>query len=207
MVRSRARTRRAPQRGQPNSPPAFVPEILFGKPLRFKTSAATSNQVITARDLIDLLCMASSSTAAYSLCAAVKVRRVEMWAPMASDLTPVTCSLEWASNNTLFGGNYVTHSDTSMGAWRPAHVVATPPARSISAMWHTGSGTSDIFTFSCPINTVIDVHLTFSMRGTENTSPSVSAAVSGASTGVVYCRKLDSTQSTPVCVPVSLLSI
>jgi len=165
---------------------------VIGKTLRFITSSAITagSAPVTAPNLLDLLCVATGTSAAYRLAAAVRVNSLEMWSPMASDLVPVTCSVEWSANTSTFGGPSMTTSDTSMGSSRCAHVRAKPPASSLAAMWQGPSATQVLFNLICPANTVLDIHLAVVLRANETSAVAVAGTVSGATVGVLYCRTL-----------------
>ncbi len=160
-------------------------------------------------DLLDLLCMAATATSAYRIPNAVKLRKVEVWAPMASDLAPVTCSVEWrqpAVAGQGVGGNSQIRSDTSMGSARPAYVSAKPPPGSLASMWLNGGNPFTVLAISGPANTVVDVHLSFRVGDSTSEAQAVGAAVAGATVGTVYVRKLDSNNAA-LLPPVALATI
>ena len=189
-------------------PPPFAAAFVLKKTLRFKANAAFTASSVNATNLLDLLCMADTVTTAQRLCSSVRLDYVELWAPMASDLAPVTVSVEIQTpNSATIGGPNLLKSDTSMGADRCAHVMLTPPPQSQSSMWQSRAGASTLFTMSGPINTVIDVHLSFYLQNGE-TPLAVASAVAGATVGTVYCRGLDAlAAAATVFPPVSYATI
>jgi len=170
---------------------------------RFQAASAQTADVVNSTSLCDLLCMATGTTEAYEIARAVKVRKIEIWGPMASNLTPVTVSVEWAASGSApVAGPSNIISDTSMGSARCAHVVSTPPTQSACAFWQVASGEA-LFTLAYPTGSVIDLHLSQVLFDGE-TPVAVTTGVAGATVGQVYCRALDSvTPGQNALVPVS----
>lgn len=181
--------------------PEFQAAIVVGKVLRFQANAAFSGVVFTAVQLQDLLCMATTTTTASRLAASMKIKKICLWGPMSSTLAPVTVSLEYASDTSAgFGTPNKLMSDTSMGTSHPAYVCGAPPKNSLPDMWHSRISASNLFTISGPVNTVIDVHLTYVLQNGE-TPVAVTSAVVGATVGTVYCRGLDALASAATVFP------
>ena len=173
------------------APPPFSAAFILGHTLRFRASSALSSQAITAANLLDLLVMATTTTAVNRLFSAVKLTRVEIWAPMASDLVPVTASIEYNSDlvSGVAGSNKI-RSDTSMGADRCAHIRFRPPPETIASFWQGPTSVSRLFQLTCPTNSIVDVQLTMVLQNGEAAVAATNAAVA-ATVGTVYCRGLD----------------
>ncbi len=188
-------------------PPPFNAAIVVKKTLRFKSNAAFST-LFTATQLLDLLCVADTASSAYRLFSSLKIHSIEMWGPMASDLAPVTVSIEYQTPAAAgVGGPNFLKSDTSMGADQCAHVAAGPPQNSQAAMWQSRLASSQIVTLQGPTNTVVDVHLSLCLQNGE-TATAVASAVSGATVGTIYCRGLDAlAAASTVLPPVSYATI
>ncbi len=186
-------------------PPQIVPTLSFGHRFRFQSSAATTAN-ITVKDLGDLLCMATSATAAYQLANAVRIRSVEIWGPPSATLVPVTVSCEFSSTNIGSIGPSRIVSDTSVGSARVAHIKAKPPMDSQASLWQVSTTTTTLFTLVLPAGAIVDIKYSLTMRDTANFTV-VTGAVTGATTGVVYLRPLDSDIATPLILPVSYISI
>lgn len=192
-------------RGGSVHPQPFQPSFVLKKKIRFKAVAAATT-TLTFNDLYDLWCVAATTTSAYRIASAIRVRKIEIWGPMASDLVPVTVVVDWTGSTTSgsFGkSNRV--SDTSMGSAEPAHLVTRPPPGSQIAQWLTGGSTTTICSLTYPLGSVIDLSYELVARD-DGTAQSVASAVAGATVGANYIRALDSTSGTNL-VPVSYSTI
>ena len=173
------------------APPPFSAAIVWGKTLRFRSSSALTSQAVTASNLLDLLVMATTTTAVNRLCSAVRLTQVEVWGPMAADLVPVTVSVEYNTDAaTGISGSNKLRSDTSMGADRCAHVRYRPPMGTVASFWQGVSSSQRLFLLSCPANSIVDIQLTLVLQNGEAATAAANAAVA-ATVGTVYCRGLD----------------
>ncbi len=155
-------------------------------------------------DLMDLWCMATSTTAAYRVMAAVKIKSIECWAPAAAGASQ-TVDLEWVGSGT-FASSRQNISDTTLGTSRPAHIYCKPPKDSIAEMWITdGSTAGNLFNIAGPADTIVEVKLQFVIRNSE-ASTAVGAAVAAATVGRLYCRRLDSNNAS-IMIPISMDTI
>ncbi len=186
-------------------PPAIPTTITVGRTLRFRAASA-GTYTVTFQDLGDLLCVAATATSAYQLASNVRLRRIEVWAPMASDLVPVTTSVEFPLSAGVVAGNSVIHSDTSMGSNSPAHVRCRPPRLTLDGFQQIANNSNPAFKLVVPANSIIDVSMTLTIRDDGSTNP-VTGAVAGATVGATYCRALSSTSSTTALPPISLATI
>lgn len=165
---------------------------MLKKKLRFKATAASASTVLTAKSFADLLCVAATTTSAYAMASHTRLRKIEMWGPMASDLVPVTVTIDWIGSSTSGGfGKSNRVSDTSMGSAEPAHLVARPPPGSQIAEWLQGSSSNNVVQLVFPANTIIDLTYELVMFDDASTS-AVTGAVAGATVGANYVRSLDS---------------
>lgn len=162
---------------------------------RFQSNAALTNVVIGSSNLLGLLKMAATSTTAYALFNAVRIKRVSVWAPPASDLVPVTASLEYSIGTGAgnIGNRPRVYSDTSVGSTRVAAVSAAPDKQSAAAMWQLRSSSlttnGAVFTLNGPLNTIVDVELDAVLQNGE-TAPGATGAT-GATAGLIYADYLD----------------
>ncbi len=186
-------------------PQPFQPSFVLKKKIRFKAVAAAT-PTITYNDLLDLWCVAATATSAYRLATAVRIRKIELWGPMASDLVPVTVSVDWSGSTTAGAyGKSNKVSDTSMGSSEPAHLVTRPPPQSQSSQWIQTTSAINMCSLAFPAGTVIDLSYDLVVRD-DGTAQAVQSAVAGATVGVNYIRALDSTSATNI-VPVSYSTI
>lgn len=186
-------------------PPPFQPSFVLKKKIRFKAVAAATT-TLTFNDLYDLWCVAATATSAYRLASAIRVKKIEIWGPMAADLVPVTVNIDWIGSTTSgsFGkSNRV--SDTSMGSSEPAHILTRPPPGSQIAQWLTGGSTTTMCSLTYPAGSVIDLSYDIVVRD-DGTAQSVASAVAGATVGANYIRALDSSSGVNL-TPVSYSTI
>lgn len=199
--------------GRIPAPPAFNATIVFRKKFRFQANSAAANQPTYLTDLKDLLCFATGSTAAYELASGVRLRRVQIWGPMASNLTPVTAAVEFPPLAVAVGQPSMITSDTSMGATRAAYVNARPKPQSFAGNWLPSAGlsgatTTPVMYLTYPTGAVVDVDLDFVLQNAESPQ-AVNATVSAATVGKIYVRGLDeiATSGSPTLVPVGYPTI
>ncbi len=167
-------------------------------------SAATHN--LTVPDMKDLVCFATGATAAYQLYKAFKLRKIEMWGPPASSLSPVTVSLQYSGVGDTAGPSFI-HSDTSVGTNRVAHICAKVPSLSRAALWQSSQSADILCSLTFPAGAIIDVHVAYAINDTAETPQTVGGAVAGATVGQVYVRALTSNTSTTILAPLSVATI
>jgi hypothetical protein len=188
-------------------PPPFNATLVTRKRLRFEASSASpaGGTALTSEDVFDLLCMATSATAAYQIMTGVKIRRISIWGPMAASLAPVTVSIEYLATGSFLGQPTKIKSDTSMGATRAAYVSYAPPPKSLLDNWVPSNTGVSLISLQFPANSIVDVEFDFVTQNGESPFP-VGAVVAGATVGKVYCRALDSNGS-GLLVPISYPTI
>ncbi len=193
-------------RGAIHHPPQFVPTFVLHKKLRFQAVAAGPTTLST-KSFGDLWCTAATATSAYQLASHVRLRKVEIWGPMAQTLAPVTVSIDWTGSNLLGGfGKSNRVSDTSIGASQCAHLVARPPPNSQISQWQQAAQTNEICRIDYPAGSVIDVTYDLVVRDDASVT-SVTGAVVAATVGANYIRSLDSFSSGVNLPPTSLSTI
>ncbi len=187
-------------------PAQLLSTIQIDKVIRFKASSALSSAPVTATDIQDLLCVATGATAAYRLASAFKLRKVEAWAPPASDGAAVTLAVEDAVPTSSFTGPSKRVEDVTMGQSRPAHLVWKPGAESLLSKWlQSTAGLGALLELTGPTGTTFDVHLSMILQDGE-APQAVLAAVSAATVGTLYIRSLNSNGSNNI-PPVSYSTI
>jgi len=155
-------------------PPSFSATIQFSKRFRYQSSTALSNVSITDRDVLGLLAVAQSSTAALAIIGGAKIASVEMWGPPPAAGSTSTVSAEWTASNVV-GSPQARVSDTSMGATYCAHVKTAPPKTAYPGMWLFPNGV-EVLQLNGPANTIVDMVLTFvlALGSPSTTHPSLS---------------------------------
>ncbi len=176
------------------------------KVVRFKASAALSAQVVSITDLMDLFCVATTTTAAKRLASAFRLRKIEAWAPPDSAGASVVLAIEDATSQLDFGGPSRRKEDVSMGTTRPAHLVWVPRPDTVQSKWlNDQQQATALLELTCPSGTVFDVHISWVLQDGEIPT-SVTAAVAGAVAGTIYLRSLCSSTSANL-PPVSFSTI
>ncbi len=185
-------------------PPQLISSVQIDKTIRFKASAALTDAQVKVQDFHDLLCMADTATSAYRLPRTIKLRKVEAWAPPASDGAAVTLSVEDVLTISGISAPSRRVEDVTMGQTRPAHVVWTPKGDSALSKWLSTTGDVALL-LNGPSGTTFDVSISFILQDGE-TPTAVNAAVAGATVGKLYIRSLNSSVSSNI-PPVSYSTI
>jgi hypothetical protein len=188
------------------SPPSLTTSLSVGHTFRFQAVAASAGFTFTTTFLGDLMCVAATTTSAYQLANAVKLRKIEMWGPPSSSLVPVTVSADFAGSTSGAYGPSRIRSDTSVGATRVAHLVVKPPKDSQVSQWQSAISGNQLATLVFPAGAIIDIHYTMTVRDTASVQ-AVTGAVAGATVGQVYVRALDSPSGTANLPPISYITI
>lgn len=194
------------QGGANSHPPMFNPSTVLRKRIRFQAVAAGTT-TITSIDLADLYCVAATAVSAYQLGNNFRLKKIEMWGPMASNLVPVTVSVDWIGNASGAGaaGKSNRVSDTSMGSAEPAHLKTSPPPTSQLSQWQNGLTNFNLCKLTYPAGTVIDLTYDLVLKD-DGTAAAVTGAVAGATVGANYIRSLDSSSAVNL-PPVSYATI
>jgi hypothetical protein len=151
---------------------------------RYVVNAAVQQQNITAANILDTICFATTATAASQLFELVRVRRIQAMA-MGDGQTP-TSVIIYLPGPQEVDGQY--RSDTSMSI-DPARLDIKPSSRSLVGFWQP-TGTNVLMQLTLPAGTVfqLDLDLQTSLGGA---AVAVGASVTGATAGVIYQRGID----------------
>jgi hypothetical protein len=182
----------------PNSPPALLATPALGHKFQFTASAALTSVPITRFSLLNLIMVATGATSCSSIIAAIKIRRVRLWAPILSTYVPQTALIEW--NGGLYAPSTI-HSDISEGL-EPAKVGSVPPQNASASFWSlTGaSNTGEVlFSLTLPQNGVVQLEV--SMRIMDDEPAPTIQVVAGATAGKTYYGYLDGPPLTALLAP------
>jgi hypothetical protein len=149
-----------------------------------------------------MLCAAGTmgtvaNTTVTSVFGAVKLNRIEIWSPPASQGSTVTCSVDFVGLGNSPNREY---SDTSISVTTPAHITCSPPPQSLASFWQFPSTTS-LCNVTAPIGSIIDVVVSLIMNDQDITPATTSVAT--AVLGSMYFLSLDP-NTTKHYPPVSL---
>ncbi len=168
---------------------------------RFSASNAQVAVPIEDTDLIGVMggvCSVLNSTFT-PMFNSVKVKCIEIWAPLASVGTPTSCAIEWTG--TANSPN-VEVSDTTVTATFPAYIKTRPPKNSLASFWQVASSTA-LCLITCPQGSIIDVTLSGIMN--DNEANSTSIGITSGVVGKVYYLYLTG-QTSAALVPIALTS-
>jgi len=201
-VNRRARQNKdsGPARSQQMGPPQFKSNVELSHKYRFMSTNGAAT-VVTGTSL---LCAAGGvvtvlNTTFKSFFASVKVKRVTLWAPPASQGAAVTTSIEWIGQANSPNREI---SDTTVSVSRNAYVTSAPPPQSLASFWQN-SASGGLFTLTAPANTVIDVDVQLILND-DDVAAATSAVAAGALGGYYYLS-LDP-NATHYYTPVSLVT-
>jgi hypothetical protein len=180
------------------NPPPLVTRVQITRTFRFLSSSATQ-QSITQTDLLGVcgaVCTVANTTLSI-IATAVKLHRISIWSPPASQGAAATCGVEWATPSYNAGPET---NDTTLSVATPAHVSLTPPVNSAANFW-LAPGTDNIMVVTAPPGSIIDVHATWVLaEGTPGPDYTVAA---GTLKTVYYCP-LDG--ASDIYLPVGLVT-
>jgi hypothetical protein len=179
------------------NPPPLVTRVQITRTFRFR-STGDAQQAITQTDLLGVcggVCTVANTTVTI-FATAVKLHRVSIWTPPASQGAAATCGVEWSTPSFNAGPET---NDTTLSVATPAHVSLVPPVNSAASFW-LAPGTDAIMVLTAPTGSVIDVHATWVLSETAGVSYTVAAGTLGS----VYYLPLDGAGD--VYLPVGLVT-
>lgn len=198
----RARRSRAPRLLL--QPPQISTHPIYSAVFRFAATAGVG-YTINVANLIGVcgaVCSVANTTL-QPIARAVRLKKVEMWAPQTAVGAATSILLSWSSNATYFSPT-TEITDTCLSTAQPAHLLAVPPAEASASMWHEDSGTDDLFTIFGPTGSVVDVHLNFVLNDTGAVSSIPVTVVTGV-LGALYYLPLEGV-ATHILYPVGRVS-
>jgi hypothetical protein len=183
-------------------PSQLKSNIMLSHTYRFVSTSSTATSVTPNSLCFAAGCMCSiANSVVSSLYDSVRVTRVEVFTPPASQGSSATCSLNWNSSGSGFAPNLEV-SDTSVSVADPAYISCKPPPRSVSGFWNQFSDTSVLLTLVAPVGSIIDVHLSLILADSASAN-TANGGITTGSLGVIYYLSLDA-NATHRFTPVSL---
>lgn len=193
---------------------ARPPTINFSKTLPYVTrytmgSAGLAN--IAVNDLLDGFFVANSATSGLRIFSAVKIRKIEIWAPSGTGGFNAASTVSFTWYNETSGQDVGAPSqvltDSSVSNNDVPHICVVPPKNSSASMWLSASSNTDpVCAMILPFGTVVDIHLVGVIAegavGGGTPQQAVTRAVAGATAGILYSSymppAIGSTGLTPV---------
>lgn len=175
-----------------NDPPQWRAVTPLSRKVRLGVIADQAEVGITASSILFFQCMATSATQVYTLAYAVRIKKLSIWFMSNALSTNKNATVEWNAGSTGFLMDGVSVAATSSSTTEYSRLVTRPPTDSL-ASWYQGGPNSlnnELFSFSAPAGAIIEVSYDWVPNFTE-AAVSGAATVSGATTGIVYCRGIN----------------
>jgi len=175
--------------GQPRqrlNPPQLSSNVRVSHTYRFRSTSGTTLS-LTESDLISVaggVCSVANATCSL-IAGSVKVHRVSIWTPPASQGAVATCSLNWRSPTYQQTQEI---SDTTISVTTPARVSSRPPLGSAASFWLSPAGNA-IVDVTAPVGSIIDLHCTHVLQ--DNQAAGTAYSVAAGTLGVLYYFPLD----------------
>jgi len=191
--------RNCQMRGSANRPPQFSSNIRVRHTFRFTGSMA--GVALTGANLL-LACGVVAGVAngtAWAIFHSLRIRRLKIWSPPASQGTVNTCSIEWLGTQQ---SPSIEFSDTTNSVSTPACVQSSPPLSSNAAFWQTPTlGSTTLAVLTAPAGSVVDVEVDLILA--DEAAASFNTNLTASTAGELYYLALDGRASN-LMVPVSL---
>jgi len=171
--------------------------------LRTQASSSYTDQ-ITWRDFSAMVgIIATGSTTSVCLSSCIRLKTVEIWAPVQTAGTAVTASVSWLNSALDFESPPVTHSDSSISFDHPAYLCLKPPKGSISSKWHRSDDDTLVMDLRCPTGTTIDWLFDWVLSDSLTIQAQIAGpTISGGTVGVVYHKTITGSSGTLVIINV-----
>jgi hypothetical protein len=176
------------------SPPQIKVIPIYTRVIRYRVTTTISQETFTNNHLVRGMggIVATSAVSAVPICAAVRLLKVEAWAPITTLGTNTTVALQWDTSgaNGDFAGPSDIITDSSMDPSRPAHIVTKPPRQTLCGFWKSGavSDTYRMLLFSAITGTIID--FTFQYTLNDGLGQNAALVVAAASAGGFYHQQI-----------------
>ncbi len=183
-------------------------QLTYNVRRRFISNASFASGISSA-NLLDGICVATTTTVGKQLFQAVRVKSVEAWCTTVGGVIgPITVSVEFSqpngAANYLATGDQLLHTDTSLGL-EPAHVKCRPSSKSLASFFQA-SNSDVLFTITCPASTVVDLELEY--VGSAGTAPvALGSALVAATAGCYYFRGMDGAATAATVWPPALPAV
>jgi len=175
-------------------PKTFIPNARYDYTRRYVAGAAVATS-ITIANLFSSLVFAATTTVGYSPFYAIRLKRIQIWAPVTTIGTPVTISLTPVaveSTTNSYADLPEMQSDTSDVVDIPAYIDYRPHELHPSGSWHLSNSTSlALVSINVPIGSVVDIRFEANINVITGTQ-GYTATLVGATVGNIYTLKIAS---------------
>ncbi len=200
MSRNRnSNSRNPPKSAVLVSPPTLVPPLRSGTVIRFKASALVNARTITWKCLRNLIYVLDSGTTGKTIFESFKINSIHLYAPSASagGVNELTVELGDGDGSLSTARRYSKFVTKDTGT---ALHVKFPEGNADIGKWHSGSyayaNSSVAFYVDCPIETVIDLSISFQLPITITSAASLTRSNGVNTAGTVAFNYLDNTTIT-----------
>ncbi len=172
-------------------PPQWKAVVPLSRSVRLGAIAAQSEFDFDVGTLMFFQCVATSATVVANLAYAVKLKRVRIWFLSPALATATTAQLEWNAAGTGFSNTNTSVSVVNASTTEWACLDTRPPTETLLS-WYQGGSTAPtnvLFSCSIPAGGIIQFDYDWVPNFTEASLGN--RTVSGATTGVLYCRGIN----------------
>jgi hypothetical protein len=183
-------------------PPQIASNVTFNHTYRFVSSSGSTTPVTVG----SLMCAAGTictvaNTTVTAFYGGVKVNRISIWTPPASQGAAATCAVSFTGGANTPDREF---SDSTMSVARPAHVSCRPPRGALSSFWNNSTSAATVlFRLTAPAGSIIDVSVSLILFDDVAVLTQATSAVATGTLGAQYYLSLDS-NATHLFTPVSL---
>jgi hypothetical protein len=175
-------------------PPQIKVIPIYTRLIRYRVTSTISQETFTNNHLVRGIggIVATSATSAVPICAAVKLLKVEAWAPITTLGTNTSVALQWDTSgaNGDFAGPSDIITDSSMDPSRPAHIVTKPPRQTLCGFWKSGavSDTDRMLLFSAITGTIVDFTVQYTLN--DGLGQNAALVIAAGSAGGFYHQQI-----------------
>lgn len=184
------------------NPPQISSNVRMSHRFRFISSGAVSGITFTSDSLLGAAGgIGTVTNSTIALCyESVRLKKIEVWAPPASQGAAATVSVEWLGQNSPS----IEISDTTLSVSQNAHIVGSPPRTSLASFWQVVGSPQNLFVLTCPTGSVVDIEADY-LFVDRSTAVGTALGLTTVVIGRVYFLALDRVgPGTNLLVPVSL---
>jgi hypothetical protein len=175
----------------PTAPASVITDDLVSSSFRFVAVGSSGGTFSVTRGvLLNLLGIASSTTNAYRVIGAIRLRTVHVWNAPNPTGSVSDSSFSWSAIDTRPS----TQLSTVMGTAAGTYMRYVPPSHSLAGMWSiAGTNETDaLFNFTYSAYDTIQLDVTYQLQNGVNSAFSpTSITSSGLSVGFIYSFSLD----------------
>lgn len=173
-------------------PQPYTPGYVFRRKFRY-VSTTQGTSIVTNLNLCNAVGMvATTTTVAYPLCQACRIRSIECW-QTGTDAVPIvneSPTITWSGN--IFGPQSM-RLNTSISPNQVTYLKSRPPKMGAGSFWNEQSASAvTVFTLNYGPNMLIDLDMDVVFyNGLWTSSPVDLTGLSGLTVGTIYLGALD----------------